>query len=48
MRAAFKKDVLAERMSRVIAKHPSEWRSDEQCSKWKHLEDLVPDDAAFE
>jgi hypothetical protein len=35
-------------MSRVIAKHPSEWQSDDKCSKWEHLKDLVPDDAAFE
>jgi len=35
-------------MSRVIAKHPSEWQSDDQCSKWLHLKAIVNDDAAFE
>jgi muramidase (phage lysozyme) len=48
MRATLKNEVLAERMGRVIAKHPSEWQSDDECSKWEHLKDLVPDDAAFE
>ena len=48
MKAALKDDVLADRLSRVIAKHPSEWQSDEACSKWAHLKELVPDDAAFE
>jgi muramidase (phage lysozyme) len=48
MKAALKDDVLADRLSRVIAKHPSEWQSDDGCSKWTHLKELVPDDAAFE
>ncbi|MGR6874562.1 hypothetical protein ACU6U9_20230 [Pseudomonas sp. HK3] len=48
MKAALKDDVLADRLSRVIAKHPSEWQSDDTCSKWTHLKELVPDDAAFE
>ncbi|MGR6874571.1 glycoside hydrolase family 24 protein [Pseudomonas sp. HK3] len=48
MKAALKDSVLADRLSRVIAKHPSEWQSDDTCSKWTHLKELVPDDAAFE
>ena len=48
MRAALKNDVLAERMGRVIAKHPTEWQSDDKCSKWVHLKEIVNDDAAFE
>lgn len=48
MKAALKDEVLVDRLSRVIAKHPSEWQSDGACSKWKHLKELVPDEAAFE
>lgn len=48
MKAALKDEVLLDRLSRVIAKHPSEWQSDGACSKWKHLKELVPDEAAFE
>lgn len=48
MKAALKDEVLADRLSRVIAKHPSEWQSDDACSKWDHLKEVVPDEAAFE
>ena len=48
MRAALRDSVLADRLSRVIAKHPSEWQTDPSLSKWEYLKDLVPDDAAFE
>lgn len=48
VKAALKDDVLSDRLSRVIAKHPSEWQNDVSLSKWQHLKDLVPDDAAFE
>jgi uncharacterized protein (TIGR02594 family) len=48
MKAALKDDILADRLSRVIAKHPSEWQADDSLSKWKYLESMVPDKAAFE
>ncbi len=48
MKAALKDSVLADRLSRVIAKHPSEWQADPGLSKWQYLKDLVPDDEAFE
>jgi hypothetical protein len=47
MRAALKNDSLAERMNRVIAKHPSEWQSDDECSKWEHLKGPLPNEAAY-
>ena len=48
IKAALTDQVLADRLSRVIAKHPSEWQNDTGFSKWEHLKDLVPDEAAFE
>jgi uncharacterized protein (TIGR02594 family) len=48
MKAALQDNILADRLSRVIAKHPSEWQTDASLSKWEYLKDLVPDDAAFE
>jgi hypothetical protein len=48
MKAALQDNILADRLSRVIAKHPSEWQTDASLSKWEYLKDLVPDDASFE
>ncbi len=48
LKAALRDDILSERLSRIIAKHPSEWYVDGSFSKWDHLKKMVPDEAAFE
>ena len=48
MKAALKDEVLAERLSRVIAKHPSEWHVDASLTKWQYLKDVIPDNDELE
>jgi hypothetical protein len=48
MKAALENDIIAERLGRVIANHPSEWQNDDQYSKWNHLKELLADDKALE
>ncbi|SHO56992.1 transglycosylase SLT domain-containing protein [Vibrio quintilis] len=40
--------LLAERISRLIVQHPTEWQADASLSKWQHLKELLNSDKAFE
>ncbi len=44
---ALKDNVMSDSLSRVIAKHPSEWQADANHTKWQHLKEIVPDEAAL-
>ena len=48
MRAALRDDVLADRLSRVIAKHPSEWHVDASLTKWQYLNEVITDNDELE
>ncbi len=48
MKAALRDEVLSDRLSRVIAKHPSEWHVDAGLTKWQYLNEAIPDNDELE
>ena len=48
MKAALRDDLLSDRLSRVIAKHPSEWHVDAGLTKWQYLNEVITDNDELE